>query len=200
MAKVWVLLLILATLYLSVNLAQQAPASFLLTFNTTVKVSDGLIVINVTRAWSPHGADRLWQLLNASVNYYAENGFFRVVTGFVVQFGISGIPALSQKYETAYIPDDPVILSNVEGTVAYADAGNNTRTTQLFINYANNTFLDSEGFTPVGMIIKGMDVALGINAQYSQEPDQTTIYSEGNAYLKRRFPNLDYITTATAST
>jgi len=169
---------ILACLCFSLNLAQTAPDSFLLTFNTTVDVSDGLIVINVTRAWAPNGIDRLWQLLQSSVNYYAENGFFRVVPNFVVQFGISGIPALAQKYELDYIQDDPVILSNIEGTMSYADAGPNTRTTQLFINYANNSFLDGEGFTPVGVITKGLDVALGINSQYGQKTQIKLIFTQ----------------------
>jgi len=177
----------------------KAPKTFLVEFATTVNQGQGTIVINITRSWAPYGVDRFYELLtlnDSTFCYYNQNGFFRVVPGFVVQFGINGNPTISNAWENANIPDDPVILSNIEGTMAYADAGPNTRTTQLFINYADNSFLDSEGFAPFGVIVQGMDVALAINSQYQQEPDQTLIYSEGNSYLQANFPGLDYITTA----
>jgi len=123
--------------------------------------------------------------------------FFRVVPGFVVQFGISGDPKVSQEWQNKNIPDDPVILSNIKGTMSYADAGPNTRTTQLFINYADNSFLDSQGFTPFAKIDDAsMLTALSINAQYGENPDQGQIYSKGNDYLKANYPNLDYLTSA----
>eukprot|EP01116_Phalansterium_solitarium_P013326 TRINITY_DN3069_c0_g1_i2.p2 TRINITY_DN3069_c0_g1~~TRINITY_DN3069_c0_g1_i2.p2 ORF type:complete len:202 (+),score=55.73 TRINITY_DN3069_c0_g1_i2:87-692(+) len=174
-----------------------APESFLLQFNTTVKTGDGSILINITRSNAPLGVDRLFELLTLPTgSYYDQNGFFRVVPNFVVQFGINGDPAIAQKWENANINDDPVKLSNLKGTVTYATAGPNTRTTQLFINYVDNSFLDAQGFAPIGTIVQGFDVALAINAQYGQNPDQSTIYSKGNAYLKKDFPKLDYITTA----
>jgi len=186
---------------LVVAAAQTAPATFQIVFNTTVSVEgQNQIVINVTRAWSPHGADRLWQLLQPSVNYYSQNGFFRYVQGFVVQFGISGIPSVAQHWEQSTIPDDPVLLSNTPGVVSFADAGPNTRTTQLFINYGNNTFLDAQGFSGVGKIVQGMNVALAIYGGYGGNPSQSDIYSQGNAYLKANFPKLSYITTATVRT
>jgi len=103
---------------------------------------------------------------------------------------------VSGKWANASIQDDPVVLSNLEGTIAYADAGPDTRTTQLFINFANNTYLDQDGFAPFGKVIKGMDVALGIYSQYGEDSDQqSNIYQYGNSYLKENFPDLDYITS-----
>jgi len=164
-----------------------------------VKLDDGQIQILVNRTWAPHGSDRLWQLLQPSVNYYEQNGFFRYVPNFVVQFGINGNPKVSQYWENQTIPDDPVLVSNLLGTVAYADAGPDTRTTQLFINFANNSYLDPLGFAPFGMVTKGMNVAVAIYGKYGQDPDQTLIYEQGNSYLKKHFPKLDYILTASAT-
>jgi len=185
-----------ALLSISCVLAQ-TPAKFNVVFQTTVNNGTGKITLHVERNWSPYGVDRFYQLMTlAAGSYYNQNGFFRVVPNFVVQFGINGDPTISQKWENANIPDDPVILSNIPGTVSYADAGANTRTTQLFINYVNNSFLDGEGFTPFAVITSGLDVALAINPQYGENPDQGMIYSQGNPYLKQNFPNLDYITKA----
>eukprot|EP01090_Pellita_catalonica_P012457 TRINITY_DN2716_c0_g1_i3.p1 TRINITY_DN2716_c0_g1~~TRINITY_DN2716_c0_g1_i3.p1 ORF type:complete len:131 (+),score=22.61 TRINITY_DN2716_c0_g1_i3:41-433(+) len=122
---------------------------------------------------------------------------FRVVKNFVVQFGINGVPATSAKWRNEQIPDDPVILKNTRGTITFADAGPNTRTTQLFINFADNSFLDSQGFSPFGFVESGMDVVDAIYAGYAQEPNQGQIYLQGNAYLKAGFPLLTYLTTAT---
>jgi len=183
--------------------APPAPANFFITFGTNVQTGNGEIVINITRSFSPHGADRLWQLMQANfpnASYYANSGFFRVVPNFVVQFGISGTPSIAQQWENADIPDDPVVISNTVGTITYADAGPNTRTTQLFINYADNSFLDKEGFTPLGYVMQGMDVATAIYSQYGQDPQQPLIYKEGNEYLHKSFPKLSFITTAIAST
>ncbi len=172
--------------------SQQAPSTFLVQFSTTVKNGTGNIVLNITRSWAPNGVDRFWELLQSPLNYYNENGFFRLVPGFVgmhfrnvnllVQFGINGNPTVSQKWENAYIQDDPVILSNTVGTISYADAGPNTRTTQLFINYADNSFLDSQGFAPFGYVVSGMDVADSIYSGYGEAPEQGDIYAEGNRY------------------
>jgi len=176
----------------------QAPAAFDVTFSTSVKNgTSGTIKMHVERQWSPQGVDRFYTLLKLQIPYYNMNGFFRVVPGFVVQFGISGDPKVSQEWQNKNIPDDPVILSNIKGTMSYADAGPNTRTTQLFINYADNSFLDSQGFTPFAKIDDAsMLTALSINAQYGENPDQGQIYSKGNDYLKANYPNLDYLTSA----
>jgi len=174
------------------------PSTFIVGVQTTVQNSSanfpGLFVVNVTREWAPNGADRFWELVTLpSGSYYTQNGFFRVVPGFVVQFGISGFPNVSAEWQKKTIPDDPVILSNIRGTMAFASAGPGTRTTQLFINYADNSRLDSQGFAPFGVVMRGMEVVDAINSEYGQKPSQARIYSEGNAYLKANFPKLDYI-------
>jgi peptidyl-prolyl cis-trans isomerase A (cyclophilin A) len=121
---------------------QQAPSNFVVAFVMQISV----VRINITRAWAPLGVDRFYQLLTLpNGGYYAQNGFFRVVPGFVVQFGISGNTTLSQQWESANIQDDPVVASNTPGTICFATAGPNTRTTQLFINYGNNSRLDAQG-------------------------------------------------------
>ncbi len=166
-----------------------APDLFVATFSTTV----GNFDVNCTRAYSPYGVDRFYELVTD--RYYDGNGFFRVVPGFVVQFGINGSPAISGNWSNANIPDDPVIISNIAGTISYADAGPNTRTTQLFINYADNSFLDGQGFTPFCQVMGSLSVPLAINSQYGENPDQDLIYSQGNSYLQANFPNLSYINT-----
>lgn len=118
-----------------------APPLFFLTLHTTVDFGDGNIVLQINRSLAPLGVDRLWELVQA--NYYDDNSFFRVLPGFVVQFGINGDPSISSFWEQQPILDDPVMASNLKGSIAYATAGNNTRTTQLFINYADNTYLDA---------------------------------------------------------
>jgi len=173
-----------------------APDSFLLELRTTVTTGGGKILFNITRSYSPHGVDRLYELLTQDGSYYDNTGFFRVVPGFVAQFGISGDTSVAQKWENAYILDDPVKMSNLKGSLAYASAGPNTRTTQLFINLADNVNLDQEGFSPLGQIIHGWDVALAITAKYQEQPDQGSIYVRGNSYLKHHFPQLDYIISA----
>ena len=129
--------------------------------------------------------------------YTAGNaaGFFRVVPGFVVQFGISGLPAISGAWENANIEDDPVVLSNLAGSIAFATSGPNTRTTQVYINLGNNAGLDGQGFAPFGNVTKGYDVVQKLYSGYGQTPDQGAIYAQGNAYLKKDFPLLDYTTS-----
>lgn len=116
------------------------PSIFYVTLHTTVEKNDGEIVLLINRTLAPLGVDHFWELL--SVNYYEQNSFFRVLSGFVVQFGIASKPSISNYWESRPIVDDPVLCSNVAGTIAYATAGNDTRTTQLFINYGSNTHLD----------------------------------------------------------
>lgn len=190
MSRFVVLCLSLAAATAILANAQTAPEHFVAKFFTTVNGGSSF-TINVTRAWSPRGVDRFYQLLLN--NYYNDNGFFRVVPGFVVQFGLNGNPAITARWKTP-IPDDSLVQSNSRGTVTFATAGPGTRTTQLFINLGNNARLDSMGFTPFGVVTEGMEVVDRIYAGYGERPDQGAITSEGNSYLKANFPNLDYIT------
>ncbi len=156
------------------------------------------VTLDITRAWAPLGVDRFYTLVKQE-KYYDNSGFFRVLPGFVVQFGIAGDPALSKKWENANIQDDPVLKSNTRGYISYATAGPNTRTTQLFINYGNNARLDNMGFAPFGVVSASADmIALDhVYSGYGQDPDQGEIYAEGNTYLKKNYPNLDYIKSIT---
>lgn len=166
---------------------EQAPASFKAEFAT----SAGDFVVEVTRDLSPHGADRFYNLVKNG--FFDEQRFFRVVPGFVVQFGINGDPQISAAWHEANIPDEPVQTTNARGTITFATGGPNTRTTQLFINYRDNGRLDGMGFSPFGKVVEGMEVVDKINSQYGEQPDQKKIQAEGNAYLTAKFPKLDYI-------
>ena len=165
------------------------------TFKARIETSKGAFVIDVHRAWAPIGADRLYHLIQSG--FYDDGRFFRVLPGFVVQFGLNGSPAVNTAWRHASILDDPVTQHNSPGTVVFATAGPNTRTTQLFINYGDNARLDDMGFAPVGRVVEGMDVVQRINSEYQQTPDQDLIERQGNAYLKQAFPRLDFIKTAT---
>lgn len=130
-----------------------------------------------------------------------EAGFFRVVPGFVVQFGISGLPAISAAWQGLTIKDDPVVLSNTLGSIAFATAGPDTRTTQVYINLGDNSGLDAQGFAPFGNVTSdaGYAVVSKLYAGYGQTPDQDTIYARGDKYLKASFPLLDYTVATTIS-
>lgn len=179
------------------KLTAKAPATFKAQFNTT----KGKFIVEVTRSLAPHGADRFYNLVRSG--YFTDVAFFRVVPGFMCQFGISGDPNISANWRGATIPDDPVKGSNTRGTITFATAGPNTRTTQLFINFGDNSRLDGMGFSPFGKVIEGMDVVDKIYSGYGdgppsgRGPDQGRIQREGNAYLKKDFPKLDYIKSAT---
>ncbi len=180
------------------QLTATAPDTFKAQFDTT----KGKFTIEVTRSLAPNGADRFYNLVRSG--YFTDVAFFRVVPSFMVQFGIHGDQAVSAKWREATIPDDPVKGSNTRGTITFAMGGPNTRTTQLFINFADNTRLDSMGFPPFGKVTEGMDVVDKINSEYGDMPQQggsgpnpERIATEGNAYLKKDFPNLDYIKSAT---
>ncbi len=177
-------------------LTEQAPEAFKAQFNTT----KGKIVIEVIRSLSPKGADRFYNLVRSG--YFKDVAFFRVIPGFMCQFGIHGDPAVSAKWREAKIGDDPVKGSNTRGTITFATAGPNTRTTQLFINFGDNANLDGMGFSPFGKVLEGMDVVDKINGEYGEGapggrgPNQGRVQTEGNDYLKKDFPNLDYIKSA----
>ena len=173
------------------KLTEKAPGTFKAQFDTT----RGKFTIEVTRSLSPNGADRFCNLVRSG--YFKDLAFFRVIPGFMCQFGIHGDPAVSAKWREASIGDDPVKGSNTRGAITFAKAGPNTRTTQLFINFGDNSRLDSTGFPPFGKVTEGMDVVDKINGEYGESPVQGRIQMEGNAYLKKDFPNLDYIKSAT---
>jgi peptidyl-prolyl cis-trans isomerase A (cyclophilin A) len=178
-------------------LIEQAPATYKVRFDTT----KGAFVIQVNRALAPHGADRFYNLVKNG--FYDNVRFFRVISGFMVQFGINGNPSLSSKWREANIPDDPVKASNKRGAITFATAGPNTRTTQVFINFADNARLDSAGFAPFGQVVSGMNVVDSLNAEYGEGapnghgPDQGRLQREGNAYLSQSFSRMDYVKKAT---
>jgi peptidyl-prolyl cis-trans isomerase A (cyclophilin A) len=171
------------------KLKEVAPATYNVQFDTSV----GTFVVQVTRAWAPKGADRFYNLVKNG--YYDNSRFFRVIPNFMVQFGINGDPKIQSAWREANITDDPVTQSNTRGFITFATAGRNSRTTQVFINYRDNSRLDGDGFAPFGQVISGMEVVDKINAEYREQPLQELIQSQGNAYLNK-FPKLDYIKKA----
>jgi peptidyl-prolyl cis-trans isomerase A (cyclophilin A) len=175
------------------SLTEQAPATFNATFNTTA----GDFVIKVTRAWAPLGADRFYNL--AKNGYFNDAHFFRVIPGFVVQFGLHADPNVTGAWRNKRLADDPVTQSNKPGTISFATAGPNTRTTQLFINTGNNAGLDKMGFSPFGEVTSGLDVVKKIHSGYGEQPDQGSITALGKSYLEKHFPELDRITSVTIS-
>lgn len=174
----------------------RAPEVFRVRFET----SRGPFVVEAQRSWSPAGADRFHYLVRNG--FYDENRFFRVINRFMVQFGISGDPKVSAVWGERFIRDEQVLHGNERGTVTFATSGPDERSTQLFINYADNRSLDRQGFAPIGRVVEGMEVVDSLFAGYGEGPpmgrgpDQRRIAEEGNEYLKREFPRLDYITTA----
>jgi len=179
------------------KLTEKAPDSFKVKMTTT----KGDLTVEVTRAWAPNGADRFYNLVQAG--YFTDIAFFRAIKGFMCQFGIHGDPTVSAAWRDAKIPDDKVgAASNTAGMLTFAMAGPNTRTTQLFINLEDNANLDSMGFPPFGKVVEGMDVVKKLNTEYGEGaprgrgPDQGKVQMMGNAYLKKDFPNLDYIKSA----
>ncbi len=169
------------------TLKEQAPEKF----KVKLKTSKGDIIISVDRSWAPLGADRFYNLV---INDFFKNiAIFRVVDGFVAQFGIHGKPLVSSAWREANIKDDPVKQSNKRGTIVFATAGPNTRTTQFFINYKDNTPLDQMGFAPFGVVEQGMDIVDNFFKGYGERPNQGLIQMKGNEYLKAEFPKLDYV-------
>ncbi len=170
--------------------SNSAPSQFRAKFDT----SKGPFTIEVHRDWAPLGADRFYQLVKSG--FYDDARFFRVVPGFVVQWGINKDPQVTAQWRGKEIADDPVKESNLAGYVSFATSGPNTRTTQLFINLGNNMRLDAMGFAAFGRVTDGLDVVTRLYSGYGEQPQQNLIESQGNAYLQQNFPNLDYIKTA----
>jgi len=181
-------------------LKEMAPAQFKVNFDT----SAGVFEVEVHRDWAPNGADRFYNLVK---NGFFDNArFFRVISGFMVQFGLNGDPAVNSVWREARIPRDPVKEGNKRGNITFAMQGGpngpDTRTTQVFINFRDNSNLDPIGFASFGRVTKGMDVVDKIYSGYGEGapsgagPEQGRVQSEGNAYLTKDFPKLDYIKKA----
>jgi len=166
-----------------------------------IETSQGTFVLAVHPEWAPLGAARFLELVESA--YYDDARFHRVVPGFIVQWGLAGDPALTARWQHAYIEDDPVVSSNTRGRIAYAFTQPGTRATQIYINLADNVRLDSAGFAPFGEVIEGMDVVDRLYSGYGETSggglrrgDQRRIVAEGNAYLDREFPSLDRLISA----
>jgi peptidyl-prolyl cis-trans isomerase A (cyclophilin A) len=178
-------------------LKEQAPPVYKVEFDT----SKGPFVVEVHRDWAPNGADRFYNLVKNG--FYDNVRFFRVIEGFMVQFGVNGDPKVSAAWHDARIKDDPVKISNKRTFMTFATAGPNTRTTQVFVNYGDNSNLDSQGFSPFGQVVSGMKVVDSLYSGYGEGapggrgPNQARVQSDGNAYLASAFPNLDYVKKTT---
>jgi peptidyl-prolyl cis-trans isomerase A (cyclophilin A) len=189
----------MCTLILWLMMAQVAAPSV---FQVRLETTKGAIVIEVHRDWGPNGADRFYELVTSG--YYDDNRFFRVVAGRWAQFGINGDPAVAKAWRDRSIPDDPRRQSNVRGTVAFAFAVPNGRTTQVYIALADlSATQDEQGFAPFGRVFSGMDVADALNSEYGESSGsgiragrQQPLFDGGNAYLDRAFPRLDRIVKA----
>lgn len=179
------------------NYAETAPKRYRTTFHT----SEGGVVIEVTRAWAPIGADRFYNL--AKGGFYDDTRIYRVLENFMAQWGLNGDPYVNQAWKTEYLVDDPVVESNTRGRVAFAKGGLHTRTTEVFISYKDNSALDGEGFAPFGEVVEGMDVVDSFHAAYGDGPPrgegpyQAMAAARGNAYFDEEFPELTRIDSVT---
>jgi peptidyl-prolyl cis-trans isomerase A (cyclophilin A) len=167
-----------------------APDSFRVAFTT----SRGDFVVQVHRAWAPHGADRFWEL--AGEGFFDENRFYRVLPGFIAQFGANDDRRRNERWEEQPLPDDTARAKNTRGTLSFASLGPGTRRHQLFINLKDNASLDAQGFAPIGRVVEGMAVVDSLYDEYGEDPKYHLIATQGNKYLARMFPKLDYIKTA----
>lgn len=180
--------------------AKQQPLKVPEVYRARFETSKGAFVVEVRRSWAPRGADRFCELVEKQ--FYDGARFFRVVPRFVVQFGLKGDPAVDRYWSNMYMPDDPVTQNNTRGTLSFATAGAATRTTQVFVNLQDNIRLDRMGFAPFGKVISGMEVVESLFKGYGDAPpsgvgpEQGRIKDEGNEYLERFFPRLDYIKSA----
>jgi len=176
---------------------ETAPDEFRVRFETT----KGDFVVKVVREWAPHGADRLYNLVR--IGYFTDTALYRVIPGFVAQFGMHGTPDVSAVWTNAQIEADPVRLSNKRSFVTFAmipKLGPGSRTTQLFINLKDNTSLDKQGFAPVGEVVEGMEVVDKFHGGYGNDVDRRAFRALGNRYIEREFPKMDFIRTATVVT
>ncbi|CAF1255505.1 unnamed protein product [Adineta steineri] len=195
MSTLNLLLVVIFFLTIVNGLAQSYPETYCIRFDTDVKGASNPIIINITQKWAPLGANHLFDVINSQF-YHVPSAFFRVVPKFVVQFGISGDPAQNKLWDKP-IMDDPVLMSNTVGTLSYATAGPNTRTTQLFINYIDNSRLDPLGFAPLGIVTTGLDTA---NAIFNPTPgssdgvDQDQYSTKGNPWIRLNYPQINFIT------
>jgi peptidyl-prolyl cis-trans isomerase A (cyclophilin A) len=167
-----------------------APDSFRVTFET----SRGTFVVECVRAWAPRGVDRFHDLVEQ--HFFDQTRFFRTMPGFVSQFGLSADPKGNGPWDAKPIQDDSVRQSNTHGMLTFASQGANTRTHQLFFNLVDNPQLDGLGFAPIGRVVEGLSVVDSLYSGYGDNPDQGLIQRNGNSYLDRMFPKLDYIKTA----
>jgi peptidyl-prolyl cis-trans isomerase A (cyclophilin A) len=167
-----------------------APDSFRVAFAT----SKGTFVVQANRGWAPNGADRFYALTRSG--FFDGNRFFRVLPGYIAQFGINDQKKLNEQWEGRPLPDDPRKESNARGTLVFTTSGPNTRSHQLFINLKDNPKLDAQGFVPFGRVVSGMEVVDSLYDEYGDDPQQRLISTLGNNYLQRMFPRLDYITSA----
>jgi peptidyl-prolyl cis-trans isomerase A (cyclophilin A) len=164
------------------------------TFRVAFETNRGTFVVEAVRAWAPHGVDRFYALTRAG--FFDEDRFFRVIPGFVAQFGINDKPNVNERWDEKPIPDDSVHQSNARGALTFATEGPGTRTHQLFVNLADNPRLDKQGFAPIGRVVTGMEVVDSLYGGYEDAPVQRLIQRLGNSYLARMFPKLDYVKTA----
>lgn len=173
----------------------RAPDSFVVVMDTT----KGPVVLRIERSWAPEGVDRFHHLV--SIGYYTDIAIFRAIAGFMVQFGIHGVPEVNRAWKEAKLQDDPVVSSNERGRISFAMAGPNSRTVQLFISTIDNSRLDAMGFTPIGEVVSGMDVVDSFHTGYGEGqpmghgPSQNELQTRGNEYVREGFPDLDYIRT-----
>ncbi len=163
------------------------PDSFRVAFETT----RGRFVVDVFRPWAPIGVDRFYDLVR--IRFFDDDAFFRVVPGFVAQFGVASDPRLNVVWDARPIADDAARTRNARGTVAFAMDGPNTRTHQLFVNLQDNVHLDAQGFAPIGRVVDGMPTVDSIYSGYKDKPSAHMIATLGNSYLERMFPKIDYI-------
>ncbi|MFL5562470.1 MAG: peptidylprolyl isomerase [Gemmatimonadaceae bacterium] len=167
-----------------------APDSFRVAFTT----SKGSFVVQANRGWAPNGVDRFYAL--ATTGFFDDNRFFRVLPGYIAQFGINNEKKVNEEWDKRPLPDDPRTQSNARGTLVFTTSGPNTRSHQLFINLKDNPKLDTQGFVPFGRVVSGMEVVDSLDDEYGDTPKQQLISTLGNNYLLRMFPHLDYIVTA----
>lgn len=170
---------------------ETAPETYSVKFDTTA----GVFVIECNAKWSEQGSQRFYEL--CKMGFFDNSGFFRVIHGFMVQFGLAADPKMTAQFANKNLRDEPVRKSNQKGLISFATSGPNTRTTQVFINYGDNANLDQMGFTPFGEVIVGMENVEKITDQYGEQPDQGAIKQQGSEYLKQNFPNLDFINKVT---